>query len=105
MTGAARHIIRDLSDKCASDVSDAVMMTAALLSAPEDRLMIALAACGISMGHAAGFADMKLIIGGRPPMTAEQKVDLIWSILRPIALKALGGGGEPFEQLLDRCRA
>lgn len=95
------HIISDLSRKLGDDVAQRIRMTTQLVDSAGDRFAVAIMACGTSIGWAAGFSQQKI---ADPDMTPEQHVDLMWAILRPIALAALGGSDADFRELLRHCR-
>lgn len=96
MSSAPDHIVRDLSNKAADDTHAAIERTARLLSDPNDMFGVALGACAAALGLATGFSHL----GYGKELTPEQLVDGLWSVLRPMALKACGGSPEPFRQMI-----
>lgn len=96
---APDHIMRDLSRKAGDDTAAIVSRVARLLMEPGDKMMIAISCAGHAIGAAAGYAEL-----AAPGDKPEDYVDLMWAILRPIALHALGGDSADFDKLLDMCR-
>lgn len=96
---APNHIMLDLQRKTGDDVGARIRQTAQLVRHPTDMMMLAISGASVSLGTAAGF-----IAHIHPDLTAEQQLDLIWQILRPISLAALGGSRAELDELLRHCR-
>lgn len=96
---APDHILRDLQRKTGDDVGARIRQTASLLHHPSDMLTMALSGAGTSMGMAAGFAGH--VHGDLSP---DQLVDLMWEIMRPVALASLGGSRAELDKVLSCCR-
>ena len=103
MTQAADHIMRDLARKIAEDVNDRLKQCEQFLPAPVDRMMLALSATGVAIGRASAHSQVKLDSAG-DVLTPDQHVDLMWAIIRPIALSVMGGSDADFQKLLSMCR-
>ena len=90
-------IERDLGRKLSDDVGACIRRTVSLCADPRDAFGVSLYAAAASLGCLASFGKM---IG--EPLAAEQQVDELWTILRPMVLLGLGGSGDDFAALLDR---
>lgn len=95
------HILVDLSRKCGDDVADRIRMTTMLVDRPSEAMMIAMSAAGAAIGWAAGFSQKAIAGQGEQP-TPDQHIDMMWNLLRPIALKAMGGSDADFRALLAK---
>lgn len=104
MNRAPDHIVSDLARKVGDEVASRIKLTASLLSDPSEQLAVALMAAGSAIGWAAGFADIKLRTKG-DNMSPDEAVDLMWNLLRPIALTTMGGDDADLRELLRHCRA
>lgn len=101
---APDHIVNDLMRKCGDDVGQRIKMSTQFFPDAGDRLAVALSACGVAIGMAAGFGQVRIDQVGEPPMPPEEAVDTMLALLRPIALMALGGSDADFRALLEKCR-
>lgn len=96
---APEHIVRDLTQKVGDDTAAAINRSVSLLVTPQDHWAVALGAAGAAVGSASGFAQVIY-----PDLSPEQQVDLIWTIMRPLALAAAGGDRADLRALLRQCR-
>jgi hypothetical protein len=93
------QILIDLTRKCSADVGDRILQSALLVEQARDQMMIAVAGAGPAFALAAGFSTSVM-----PHLSPELRVDAMWGLVRPIALKAVGGDEGDFRRLLERCR-
>jgi len=79
----AEHIIHDLMVKAGEDAGQVVQRIAALVDHDRDRLSLALAAAGTTLGQATAYMHAL-----RPEATPEQLADGVLMLLRPMVLAA-----------------
>lgn len=91
--------MRDLCRKAGDDAAASIGRLAFLLRDPTDMMMIAISAAGSAIGAAAGYSER-----ASAGLSPDERCELMWAILRPIALAVLGGDSADFQKLLSMCR-
>jgi hypothetical protein len=104
VTKLSDQIITDLSRKCSQDVAQRINMTTQLCDDPADMMMIAISACATSLGAASGFVSSLVRQATGEDASPDALVDGLWEMLRPMALKAVGGSDADFRSMLEKCR-
>lgn len=99
---ARAAIIRDLSAKCSDDVQAAVRRVWQFAESTEEMMELGLMAAASALAYASAATQSHL---KADDCTPAEVTDALWAMLRPMALKILGGGDGEFRQLLARVEA
>ncbi|MGW8134214.1 hypothetical protein ACWGNZ_01055 [Sphingomonas zeae] len=98
------QLTRDLCRKAQEDCRAAIERTATLLPAPDDRMMIAIAASAGCLAAGAGYVTALVERETGSKADPSEAIDALWEMIRPLILSTAGGSRAPFEALLAKTK-
>jgi hypothetical protein len=90
---SADQITRDIARKCGDDVSAAIHRNMALVGGATPMAQVAFSGAASAFGAAAGSVLAVHRLTGGEPVTTDEVLERVWSIIRPLAVRSLADAG------------